>query len=62
MMNNWDDYPLVLRVEHVKEITGLGINAVYQMTRRKGFPAIREGRSILIPRDTFRKWMEEQRV
>ncbi len=61
-MNDWDKYPLVLKVNHVREITGAGIHTVYAWTRRKGFPAIRDGKAILIPRDPFRRWLEEQRV
>jgi len=56
-----DDYPLVLRVEDLANITGLGKNSCYQMCKTDGFPAFKPpGRSIyLIPRDSFFNWLEE---
>jgi excisionase family DNA binding protein len=53
---NIGDYPLTLRVEDVQKILRLSKASTYELTKQKGFPSIRVGRRILIPRDAFFKW------
>lgn len=51
------DYPLVLKVSEVAEILRVNIHKVYDLARRKDFPAIRDGNRIIIPRDAFFAWL-----
>jgi excisionase family DNA binding protein len=53
---NPKDYPLTLHVEDLQKILRLSKASTYDLTKQKGFPAIRVGRRILIPRDAFFKW------
>ncbi|WP_342042833.1 helix-turn-helix domain-containing protein [Bacillus sp. OTU2372] len=53
---NPKDYPLTLRVEDLQKILRLSKASTYDLTKQKGFPSIRVGRRILIPRDAFFKW------
>ncbi|MEH7548782.1 MULTISPECIES: helix-turn-helix domain-containing protein [Bacillaceae] len=53
---NPTDYPLTLRVEDLQKILRLSKTLTYELTKQKGFPSIRVGRRILIPRDAFFKW------
>ena len=54
--------PADTRAMTVKEAAAfLGISAgkCYDLTRRRGFPALRDGNRILIPRDGLRRWLED---
>lgn len=52
--------PLVLTVYQVQEILGISRAKAYELSRRNGFPAVRIGRVIRIPRDAFFIWLEAQ--
>lgn len=56
-----NDYPLVLKVKHLGQITGLSPSVCYQLCKIEGFPAHRPfGRAhYLIPRDAFFRWLED---
>jgi excisionase family DNA binding protein len=58
-MKQQHDYPLALKVKDVAEIMGVCLEKAYDITRRNDFPAIRDGRRIIIPRDAFFKWFNE---
>ena len=51
---------VVLTVQEVQQLTGLGKNTVYQMVNRADFPKLRVGKRILIPCDAFMRWLEAQ--
>jgi excisionase family DNA binding protein len=52
--------PPVLSVKQAAEVIGVGRLTMYDMTRRPGFPALRHGRRILIPRDALFQWLERE--
>lgn len=51
---------LALSVSEVQEALGIGRNAVYNLVNRADFPKIRMGRKLIIPRDAFLRWLDEQ--
>lgn len=59
-VTEWDSLPLVLTAEHAAKIAGVGVRAIYDMAKTKGFPAVRFGRAIRIPREAFRHWLNTQ--
>ena len=54
------DLPLVLTMHHVQEIMGVAKDVAYRLPHIQGFPAIRLGKSIRIPRDRFFAWLNAQ--
>ncbi|KPV42070.1 hypothetical protein AN477_19685 [Alicyclobacillus ferrooxydans] len=52
--------PAQLTVREAAKVIGLGKNKMYELTRRKGFPCIRDGWKIIIPRDALFRWLEEE--
>ena len=48
-----DDLPLTLCVEDIAGILGISRVMAYNLCHSKGFPAVRMGRRILIPKDRF---------
>ena len=55
-----EELPLVLTMRHIQEITGLSKPKVYELAHTRGFPAVRFGRAIRVPRDAFLRWLDEQ--
>lgn len=51
---------MALSVAEVQESLGIGRNAVYNLVNRADFPKIRMGRKIIIPREAFLRWLEQQ--
>jgi excisionase family DNA binding protein len=53
--------PAVLTVEQVQKILGLSRPKTYELVHTAGFPTIRIGRAIRIPREAFLRWMDGQK-
>lgn len=58
---DWDSLPTVLSVAEAAELARVGQAQIYDLAHTKNFPAVRFGRIIRIPRDAFRRWMENGR-
>lgn len=59
-MNNYhsiDDLPLVLDVEDLMPILGIGRNTAYALVRSGQIRSIRLGRKIRIPRDAVEEFL-----
>ena len=57
---NYDDLPLTLTTQEVGEVLGISRAAAYELVRSNGFPRIRIGTRILVPKDKFILWIDEQ--
>ena len=57
---NYEDLPLTLSAPEVGEALGISRAAAYELARSKGFPSIRIGTRILVPKDKFIEWIHEQ--
>ena len=57
---NYDELPLFLSAKLVAQTLGIGQASAYELMREKGFPAIRIGSRIVVPKDKFRQWVEQQ--
>lgn len=51
---------IALSVAEVQKALGIGRNSVYDLVNRADFPKIRMGRKIIIPRDAFLRWLDQQ--
>ena len=58
--NSFDELPLMLTVEDVSHVLGIGLANAYEVAHRKDFPTITLGSRIIVPRDKFMAWIEEQ--
>ena len=54
------DLPLTLTAPEVGEVLGISRAAAYELVRSKGFPRMKIGTRILVPRDKFLAWIDEQ--
>ena len=58
--NSFDELPLMLTVEDVSHVLGIGLAHAYEVAHRKDFPTITLGSRIIVPRDKLMAWIEEQ--
>lgn len=57
---SYQDLPLTLTAPEVGEVLGISRAAAYKLVRSEGFPRMKIGKRILIPRDKFIQWIDEQ--
>ena len=57
---NYEDLPLTLTAPEVGEVLGISRAAAYELVRSKGFPSMRIGTRILVPKDKLIAWINEQ--
>jgi excisionase family DNA binding protein len=53
--------PAVLTVEQVQSLLGISRPKAYELVSTAGFPTIRLGRAIRVPREGLVRWLEEQK-
>ena len=58
--NNYMDLPLMLSVPEVGEVLGISRAGAYELVRSKGFPKVKIGNRIVVPKDRFIQWIEDQ--
>lgn len=57
---SYQDLPLTLTAPEVSEVLGISRAAAYELVRTKSIPHMKIGTRILIPRDKFLAWIDEQ--
>lgn len=50
--------PLIMTAEEVADVLGIGRSKAYELLNSQGFPAIRLGRRMVVPRDRFLEWLD----
>ena len=56
----YDDLPLFLNVNLVAQVLGVSISTAYEMMHEPGFPVLRVGSRMVVPKEKFIQWAEEQ--
>lgn len=54
----YSDLPMMLTVSEMGEALGISRAAAYQLVRSAGFPHMKLGNRILVPKDKFIKWID----
>ena len=57
---NYSDLPLMLSVPEVGKVLGISRAGAYELVRADSFPKIRIGNRIVVPRDKFIAWIDQQ--
>jgi hypothetical protein len=60
LVTNPELLPLLLTMKHIQDITHLCRAKAYDLPNIQGFPAVRFGRTIRVPRDAFFRWLDAQ--
>jgi predicted DNA-binding transcriptional regulator AlpA len=56
----YDQLPLFLNANTVAQVLGVSISSAYELMRETGFPALRIGNRIVVPKEKFCRWVDEQ--
>ena len=60
VFTNYDELPLFLSAKLVAQTLGVGRATAYELMAEKNFPDLRIGSRIVVPKDKFRQWVEQQ--
>ena len=58
--HSYDDLPLFLNAELISKVLGVSLSRAYELMHDKEFPAVHVGSRIVVPKEQFQKWVEEQ--
>ena len=57
---SYNDLPLFLNVETVAKVLGVSISTAYELFHEPGFPTLRVGSRMVVPKEKFIQWAEGQ--
>ena len=55
---SYDELPLFLNAEMVAKVLGVSPSTGYELMHEKGFPVLRVGSRMVVPKEKFRQWVE----
>ena len=56
---SYDELPLMLNADTIKDVLGISISSAYELMKGKGFPSLKIGSRIVVPKDKFIEWVEQ---
>ena len=56
---SYDELPLFLNAETVAKLLGISPSRGYELMHEKGFPVLKIGNRMVVPKEKFRAWVEE---
>lgn len=59
IVKNYEELPLFLSAQMVADVLGVSISSAYELMHEEGFPSLRIGNRVVVPKDYFRKWVED---
>ncbi len=60
MYKSYDELPLMLSVPEVAAVLGISRAGAYELVRSAGFPALKIGSRIVVPKEKFISWIDRQ--
>ncbi len=57
---SYDDLPLFLNAETVAQVLGVSISSAYELLHEPGFPVVRVGSRMVVPKEKFMAWVSAQ--
>ena len=57
---SYDELPLFLNSELVAKVLGVSLSSGYELMHQPGFPVLRVGSRMVVPKEKFIRWVEEQ--
>ena len=55
---SYDELPLFLNSELVAKVLGVSLSSGYELMHQPGFPVLRVGSRMVVPKDAFIRWVE----
>ena len=57
VFTNYDELPLLLNTTQLADLLGVSHSSVYELIQEDGFPSLRIGKRIVIPKEELREWI-----
>lgn len=58
IFKSYEELPLMLSVPEMAAALGISRTGAYELARTEGFPALKIGSRIVIPKDELREWVK----
>ena len=59
-IKNFDELPLFLNAQLISRTLGVSPSSAYELLHEAGFPSLRIGSRLVVPKEQFRLWVERQ--
>ena len=56
---SYDELPLFLNADTVAKALGVSPSSGYELLHEPGFPSLRVGNRIVVPKEKFMQWVEQ---
>ena len=56
---SYDELPLFLNAEIVAQVLGIAPSSAYELMHEAGFPVLKIGNRMVVPKEKFVRWVEE---
>lgn len=53
----YEELPLMLNADTVKDLLGISISSAYELMHEDGFPVLKIGSRMVVPKEKFIEWM-----
>ena len=57
VFTNYDELPLLLNTTQLADLLGVSHSSVYELIQEPGFPSLRIGKRIVVPKEELQKWI-----
>ena len=57
---SYDDLPLFLNADTVAKVLGISISSAYELMHDPGFPILKVGSRLVVPKEKFITWVSAQ--
>lgn len=57
---SYDELPLMLSVSEVAAVLGISRAGTYELVKSDGFPSLKIGSRIVVPKEKFISWIDAQ--
>lgn len=57
---SYDELPLFLNANLVSQVLGVSISTAYELMNEPGFPVLRVGSRMVVPKEKFTQWVDAQ--
>lgn len=57
---SYDELPLFLNAKTVAQVLGISAAGTHELLHREGFPVVKIGSRMVVPKEQFLSWVEKQ--
>ena len=59
-IKSYDELPLFLNAKLIAKVLGVSESSAYELMHSKGFPVIKIGARMVVPKEKFISWIESE--